>query len=62
MKSNCIHCQLPCKQKGKTECTSYNPISKRPQQIEIEIREAFSVGDYEKGRKLQDELFRMNHG
>jgi len=62
MSTNCKHCYLSCKVKGKTECDKYQSISSRPEQLKIEIREAFKIGNYEKGRKLQDILFRMNCG
>lgn len=62
MKSNCKHCQLPCKMLGKTECDKYQSIASRPEQLKIEIREALSKGNYKLGKELQDKLFRYNHG
>jgi len=60
--TNCKHCQLLCKVKDKIECSKYQPIANRPEQLKIEIREAFKSGDYELGRKLNEELFRSNNG
>jgi len=62
MSTNCKHCFLKCKVLGKTECDKYQSIASRPEQLKIEIKEAFKIGDYEKGKRLQDILFRMNHG
>jgi len=56
----CKHCQLPCKIGSIKDCDKYQSIASRPEQLKIEIREAFKIGDYEKGRELQEELFRMN--
>jgi len=60
--TNCIHCQLSCKQVGKTECETYKPISGKPEQLQIEIKNAFKEGNYEKGKELQDQLFKFNYG
>jgi len=60
--TNCKHCYLQCKTSGKTDCDKYQSIASRPEQLKIEIRESFKIGDYEKRRELQEELFRMNHG
>ncbi len=57
--TNCKHCFLTCKAKGKTECTKYQSIASRPEQLKIEIKEAFKIGDYKKGKKLQEELFNI---
>jgi len=62
MKSNCKHCRLSCKTPGLTNCKKEQPKYMRPEQLKIEIREAFKIGDYEKGRKLQEELFKFNNG
>jgi hypothetical protein len=59
---NCIHCLLQCKVKGKTECDSYISKASRPEQLKLEIKEAFSAGDYNKAKDLQNELFRHYHG
>jgi len=59
---NCKHCYLTCKVKGKTECDNYQSIANRPEQLKIEIKEAFKIGDYEKGKELQEELFKFNNG
>jgi len=60
MISNCKHCYLQCKTLGKTDCDKYQSISSRPEQLKIEIKEAFKIWDYDKGKELQEELFRMN--
>jgi hypothetical protein len=59
---NCKHCQLLCKVQGKTECTSYQAKASRPEQLKEEIKEAFKNNNYELGHKLQEELFKYNHG
>jgi len=56
----CKHCQKSCKVGSLPKCDKYQPIASRPEQLKIEIKEAFKIGDYDKGRKLQDILFRMN--
>jgi hypothetical protein len=61
-KSNCKHCQLNCKSIGKTECTKYNSIAERPNQLIGSIRDALNNKDNELAKKLQDELFKFNHG
>jgi len=62
MISNCKHCVKLCKVLGKTECDNYQSIANLPEQLKIEIKEAFKIGDYDKGRELQDELFKFNNG
>jgi len=60
--TNCKHCQNSCKVKGKTECNKYQSKANRPEQLKQEIREAFKNRDYDLGKKLNEELFRKNHG
>jgi len=62
MISNCKHCVKLCKVKVKTECDKYQSIANRPEQLKIEIKEAFKIGDYEKGKELQEILFKFNNG
>lgn len=59
MKTSCKHCQLSCKTPGMTNCKKEQPKYMRPEQLKIEIREAFQKGDYEKGKKLQQDLFNI---
>jgi len=60
--TNCIHCQLSCKVRGKKECESYKPISGIPEQLQKEIKELFASGNYNKAKELQDQLFKFNYG
>ena len=62
MKTNCIHCQLPCKTLGRTECNKYDAIANKTKQLPEKIKEAFKTNNYEFAKKLQEELFRLNHG
>jgi hypothetical protein len=62
MKVLCKHCQSSCKKIGLVECSSYNAKANRPQQLQIQINEAYKSHDYELARKLSEELFRLNHG
>jgi len=55
----CKHCQLSCKKGSLPKCDKYQSKANRPEQLKIEIREAFQKGDYEKGKKLQEELFNI---
>ena len=59
---NCRHCLKPCKSHGKTECSKYEAIADRPNQLPILIRKAFRDKDHELASKLQAELFSFNHG
>jgi hypothetical protein len=61
-KSNCKHCQLKCKTQGKSSCEKYNAIAERPSQLIGSIREALNNKDHELAKKLQNELFKFNHG
>lgn len=58
----CKHCQLSCKQHGKTECSKYNAIADRPNQLPVLIREAINKGNYKKVKELQTELDQFNYG
>lgn len=62
MKCLCRHCQNPCKKIGLIDCDKYNAKANRPQQLQNEINELFKQNKYEEARKLQEELFRLNHG
>ena len=62
MKSNCKHCLLNCKDKSKTECSKYEAIADRPNQLPILIRKALNEGNHTLASKLQQELFSFNHG
>ena len=62
MKTNCKHCQLKCKTKGKTDCNKYNSIADRKSQLPALIREALIKRNYKEVEKLQKELFYFNHG
>jgi len=62
MKVLCRHCQNPCKKIGLIDCDKYNAKASRPQQLQSEINELFKQNKYEEARKLQEELFRLNHG
>lgn len=61
-KTNCKHCQSLCKQQGKTECSKYNAIADRPNQLPTLIREAINKGDHKKVKDLQTELDQFNYG
>jgi hypothetical protein len=61
-KINCKHCQNSCKQIGKTECENYKSIASRLESLREEIRKAFNSGNYDLAKKLQDELFKFEHG
>jgi hypothetical protein len=58
----CKHCSNSCKSIGKTDCEKYQAKANRPEQLKNEIREAFRNENYELAKKLQDELFKFNHG
>jgi hypothetical protein len=58
----CKHCQLPCKQQGKTECSKYNAIADRPNQLPVLIREAINKGDHKKVKELKEELDQFYYG
>jgi len=58
----CKHCQKSCKVGSLPKCDKYQSIANRPEQLKIEIKEAFKIGDYEKGKELQEELFKFNNG
>jgi hypothetical protein len=58
----CIHCQLPCKQQGKTECSKYNAIADRPNQLPVLIREAINKGEHKKVKELKEELDAFYYG
>lgn len=60
MKHICKHCQNYCKKGMVENCINYNPKAKRPEQLKTEIRNAFKSGDYELGKKLQEELTNFN--
>ena len=55
----CKHCRKSCKVGSLPKCTKYQSIANRPEQLKIEIKEAFKIGDYEKGKELQEELFNI---
>lgn len=59
---NCKHCELLCKTIGKTDCDKYTSKALRPEKLKNEIKEAFENQDYKLARKLQEELFKFNHG
>jgi hypothetical protein len=58
----CKHCQLKCKQHGKTECNKYEAIADRPSKLPILIREAINNQDSKKVKELQEELDQFNYG
>ena len=62
MKSNCKHCLKLCKNNALTECSKYEAIADRPNQLPILIRKALNDGNNELASKLQSELFAFNHG
>ena len=62
MKVLCKHCQNTCKKIGVVTCNSYNAIANKPEQLKEEIRKAYQNKDYELGKKLEEELFRKQHG
>jgi len=62
MKVLCRHCQLPCKRIGLVTCDRYNAKANRPEQLRIQINNLFKQNKYDEARKLQEELFRINHG
>lgn len=62
MKVLCRHCQNPCKRIGLIECDKYNAKANRPAQLQTEINELFKQNKYNEAHKLQEELFRLNHG
>ena len=59
---NCRHCLKPCKNNGKTECSKYEAIAERPNQLPILIRKALNEGNYKEVEKLKEEQHRFNHG
>jgi hypothetical protein len=61
-KTNCIHCQNTCKSIGKTECSKYNAIADRPNQLPTLIREAINKGDHKKVKELKEELDQFYYG
>jgi len=62
MKALCRHCQNSCKRIGLIDCDKYSAKANKPQQLQNEINELFKQNKYEEARKLQEELFRLNHG
>lgn len=60
--TNCKHCQLNCKQIGKTECEKYNAKANRPEQLKAEIKLAYSNSDNATALKLQNELDMFYYG
>jgi hypothetical protein len=61
-KINCKHCQLSCKQHGKTECSKYNATADRPSQLPLLIREAINKCDHKKVKELKEELDQFYYG
>lgn len=59
---NCRHCARMCKTLGTKSCNNYTPIANKPEQLRVEIKEAYSKNEYDKARKLQEELFRLENG
>lgn len=62
MKVLCNHCQLPCKRIGLVECSKYNAKANKPQQLQEQIKKAYSEGRYDKARELQSELDKFWYG
>lgn len=58
----CKHCQNTCRINGKNECSKYNAIADRPNQLPTLIREAINKGDHKKVKELQIELDQFNYG
>lgn len=62
MKVICKHCQNSCKKIGAVECDKYNAKSNNPEQLRLQINEAYKKGDAETANRLSDELFRKENG
>lgn len=62
MKVLCKHCANTCKRIGAVECSKYNAKANKPQQLQEQIKKAYSEGEYDKARELQAELDKFFYG
>lgn len=46
MKALCKHCQLNCKKIGLVDCGKYSAKANKPEQLRIQINEAYKNQDY----------------